>query len=412
MSQDIADTCWAVGARHRALMVKDGVAVDALLAGLVARVAEGQRVNVTAECAALGVSRQTFYKYLARYRVEGVPGLFVRSRRPVRTRPMVAPAVEDGIVLGRKRLFEAGLDIGAVSVRWWLLDHPEQWWDGAGSPAVPSRATVHRVLVRRGLITPMPSRRPRRVHRSFARKLANELWQMDGYEVRLADRSTVVVIEILDDHSRLNLACHAAASETGDAAWRAFTTAAASYGLPAQLLTDNGTGFSGRRRGWTSMLEAAIAQLGVAAITCTVRHPQTCGKVERSHATARRWLARQPQPRSLQDLQTLLDTYRHVYNNRRHQALNGLTPTQAWAIAEHSGPAGEPLPAPLRVTHPTVSTSGCIRVDGTEIGLGRRHAHGTTSVFRTGDEATIFINGRYTRTLTIDRNRRYQPLDA
>jgi len=394
-------------------MVKDGVAVDALLAGLVARVAEGQRVNVVAECAAIGVSRQTFYKYLARYQREGVPGLFVRSRRPVRTRPTVTAEVEDGIVLARKRLFEAGLDIGATSVRWWLLDHPEQWRGGVDPPpVVPSRATVHRVLVRRGMVTPMPTRRPRRVHRSFAREHANELWQMDGFEVRLADQSTVVVLEIIDDHSRLNLACHAAPSETGDAAWQAFTIAAAGYGLPAQLLTDNGTGFSGRRRGWTSLLEAALAELGVAAITCTVRHPQTCGKVERSHATARRWLARHPQPTSLPQLQTLLDTYRDIYNSRRHQALDGLSPIHAWTIATHSGPAGETLPTPLHVTRHTVTTSGCIGVDGTEIGLGRRHAHGSAIAFRTGDDATIFINGRYTRALTIDRTRRYQPLST
>jgi transposase InsO family protein len=390
-------------------MVKDGVAVDAQLAGLVARVAEGQRVNVRAECAGLGVSRETFYKYLRRYRAEGVPGLFVRSRRPVHTRATVAAVVEDAIVLARKRLDEDGLDIGATSVRWWLIDHPGLWWVGAADPPVPSRATIHRVLVRRGLVTATPRRRPRRCHRSYARANANELWQMDGYEFRLTDGTKVIVIEVIDDHSRLNLACHAAASENSGDAWIAFTTAAARYGLPAQLLTDNGTAFSGRRRGWTSPLEAAVAELGVATITSAVRHPQTCGKVERSHATARRWLAHQPAPANLTELQILLETYREIYNQRRHQALDGLTPIQAWTIAPRSGPAGEPLPAPLDVTTHTVSTSGCIGVNGTEIGLGRRHAHGTATVFRTGDEATIFINGRYTRTLTIDRTRHYQP---
>lgn len=317
-------------------MVKDGVAVQAQRAGLVARVAEGQRVNVTAECAALGVSRETFYKYLRRCRAEGVTGLFVRSRRPIRTRPMVAASVEDAIALARKRLDEAGLDIGATSVRW------------------------------------------------------------------------AVVIEVIDDHSRLNLACLAATSENGGDTWAAFTAAASRYGLPAQLLPDNGTAFSGRRRGWTSALEAAATQLGVATLTCTVRHPQTCGKVERSHGTARRWLARQPIPDSIEDLQALLETYRQVYINRRHQALDGLTPLQAWTLAPRSGPAGEPLPAPLDVTFHTVSTSGCIGVDGTEIGLGRRHAPGHAVAFRTGDDVTIFINGQYSRALTIDRTRRYQ----
>lgn len=391
-------------------MVKDGVAVQAQLAGLIARVAEGQRVNVTAECAAVGVSRETFYKYLRRFQAEGVAGLFVRSRRPARTRPMVAASVEDAIVRARKCLDDEGLDIGATSVRWWLLDHPQEWCDGDGAtPPAPSRATIHRVLVRRGLVTPMPRRRPRRMHRSYARTHANELWQMDGYEVRLADGARVVVIEVIDDHSRLNLACRAATSENGVDAWAAFTTAASRYGLPAQLLTDNGTAFSGRRRGWTSALEAAAGQLGVATLTCAVRHPQTCGKVERSHGTARRWLSRQPVPDSLEDLQVLLEAYREIYNHRRHQSLDGLTPLQAWTLAPRSGPAGEPLPAPLDVTFHTVSTSGCIGIDGAEIGLGRRHAHGAAAAFRTGDDVTVFINGQYSRTLTIDRTRRYQP---
>jgi transposase InsO family protein len=392
-------------------MVKDGVAVDAQLAGLIARVAEGQRVNVSAECARIGVSRETFYKFLRRFEREGVPGLFMRSRRPLRTRPTVSPALEDAIVLARKRLDDAGLDIGATSVRWWLLDYPDEWCEVGVEPrSVPSRATIHRVLVRRGMVTPAPRRRPRRCRRSFTRPNANELWQMDGYEVRLADGRRVVVIEMIDDHSRLNLASHVASRENGPAAWAAFTAAAARYGLPAQLLTDNGTAFSGRRRGWTSLLEAAIAELGVAAITSTPGHPQTCGKVERGHATARRWLARQPAPTSLKQLQELLENYRAVYNHRRHQALDGLTPTQAWEIAPRSGPAGEPLTAPLHVTTSQVSASGCIGVDGTEIGLGRRHAHHHAEVFRTGDDVTIFIDSRHIRTLTIDRTRRYQPL--
>ena len=40
-------------------------------AALVARVASGERVNVSAECAALAVSTKTFYEYLGRFGVEG-----------------------------------------------------------------------------------------------------------------------------------------------------------------------------------------------------------------------------------------------------------------------------------------------------------------------------------------------------
>ena len=60
--------------------------MDPDIASAVARVAYGDPVNVTELCRSLGISRKTFYKYLARYRAEGVEGFFPRSRRP-RTSP-------------------------------------------------------------------------------------------------------------------------------------------------------------------------------------------------------------------------------------------------------------------------------------------------------------------------------------
>jgi hypothetical protein len=232
---------------------------------------------------------------------------------------------------------------------------------------------------------------------------------MDGYDYKLADGTIAVVIEVIDDHSRVMLDCHAAVSENAADAWAAFTTAAGRYGLPMQLLTDNGTAFNGSRRGWTSRLEAGCADLGVHTIASSVNHPQTCGKSERGHGTGRRWLARQPTATSVTALQELLDHYREIYNNRRHQSLDGLTPNQAWAVAPVSGPAGDPLPHPLHVTTAPVSLAGCIRVDSTEIGVGRRYAHETATAFRTGDDVTIFIDGHLAHELTIDRTRHYQP---
>ena len=68
------------------------------LAGLVARVAGGERVDVTAECVRLGVSRKTFYKYLKRFAAEGVDGFYPRTRRPLTSPRRVSAAVEDAIV--------------------------------------------------------------------------------------------------------------------------------------------------------------------------------------------------------------------------------------------------------------------------------------------------------------------------
>ena len=64
-------------------MARDGVPVGPELAALVARVHDGARVQVRAECAQLGVSTKTLYKYLARFAEEGVEGFYPRSRRPL-----------------------------------------------------------------------------------------------------------------------------------------------------------------------------------------------------------------------------------------------------------------------------------------------------------------------------------------
>lgn len=382
--------------------------METRFAALVARFVDGEAMNVSAQCAELGVTTQTFYKYVRRFRDEGVSGFFPRSRRPLWSPTAVSAEVEDAVVLARKVLDDDGFDIGATSIGWWLIDHRDRW-DSSGQVTVPSRATINRVLDHRALLEKYPQRRPRRSYRRFTRSSRNELWQMDGYEHFLADGTKVVAIEIFDDHSRVCLAAHAAASENGDAAWAAFTAAVDRYGLPRQLLTDNGSAFNLSRRGITTRLEAAVAELGVQAIAASVRHPQTCGKVERGHGTGRRWLRRQHTAPDLPAFGEQLQRYRGLYNDRRHQALGGLTPNQAWAIAPVSGPYGSPLAGRLSVTRALINQSGCIQVGGAEISVGRANRDKTATIFRNLNHIAIFIDGVFHRELTIDRTRRYQP---
>lgn len=386
-------------------MARDGVAVEPEVANAVARVAYGDPINVSEFCDEHEVSRKTFYKYLKRYRGEGVEGFFPRSRRPHRSPAQVSAAVEDAIVAARKALDDEGWDCGAISIRYRLLREGQL-------AVVPARATIHRVLVRRGMVPAQPKKKPRRAGRRFTRPRANDLWQMDGFDTLLADDSEAVVIQLLDDCTRLDLACLAAPGETAEAAWQAFLIAAERYGLPRQLLTDNARAFSGQRLGFDSSLTVNLRKLGVEPITSSVRHPQTCGKDERGHQTLQKWLDRQPRPATLQALQNLLDTYHDRYNQERpHQALEGLTPQQRWDIAERSGPDGTPLPQPLHVTRPTISDTGTIGVNNAIIGLGRIHAGKNTTVFRTGHQLTIFIGNRLAGAHTIDTTRKYQKLD-
>jgi AcrR family transcriptional regulator len=383
-------------------MTRDGVAVDPRVAAAVFDKAGGRQVNVTQVCRAAGISTKTFYKYVARFEVMGLEGFFPLSRRPHRS-PHQTPAwMEDQIVAARKAQADEGWDIGAISVRYRLLKTFDE-------SVVPSRATIHRILHKRGQIVPQPKKAPRSACTRFVRSKANELWQMDGFETPLADGTKAVVLQILDDHSRLDLADHAAVSENAHDAWIAVTTAAHRYGFPAEFLTDNATAFNASRRGITNQLETNLRAIGVRPFPSSVRRPQTCGKNERSHATAQQWLASRPAPSTLAELQQLLDHYRDGYNQRRHQGLSGLTPQQAFDLAEKAGPAHQALPAVPIVTNPTVSPRGAIGVDGTEIGLGRRYRGNTVTVFRTGNNIAVFNHNQLIRTLTLDRTHRYQP---
>src|SRR5205085_11085273 len=122
-------------------MAQRVVSVDVRLAIAVSRKVSGERVNVTALAAELGVSRQTFYELERRARDGGLAAAIEpRSRRPLRSPAQIEPALEDLIVLPRKELAEQGWDSGADSILYRLPARMAADPALAGHKA-PSRAT-------------------------------------------------------------------------------------------------------------------------------------------------------------------------------------------------------------------------------------------------------------------------------
>jgi transposase InsO family protein len=374
--------------------------MDPEFVAAVAQVAAGEKRNISRFCREHGVSRGVFHKYVARLRAEGADGFTRRSTAP-RRRPAALGATAVEVVLrARKELADEGRDNGPVSIRWRLED--------AGFLPLPSQSSIYRILREHGQIIPQPRKKPRQ-RRRFEYADPNGCWQIDGMEHYLGDGTKVCILQILDDHSRLDVGSYAAASENGTDTWAALQQAFAGHGLPVTVLSDNGLAFSGKHRGRMVELERHLAERAVTTIASSVYHPQTCGKNERAHQTLQKWLAARPPADNLTDLQHLLDQYRTIYNNRRHQSLNGQTPQQRYDARDKATP-DTTTRRPSGTTTRPVSATGVIAFTGCSIILGRTWAHHTATVYWQGNRVTIMIGDTLTRQLTLDRSVRYQRL--
>jgi transposase InsO family protein len=364
------------------------------------------RVNVSAFCAEYDISRKTYYVLRGRYLKEGLEGLVPRSRKPLGSPSSTPESMVELIVAKRVALTLEGLDAGAQSIRWSL----EQ--DGHGAGSLPCVRTIHRVLVREDLVVPAPAKRPRSSYRRFASPWANGCWQLDGHEVRLAGGIVAVVLRVQDDHSRKIMATRAARSENTADAWACVQSAIKRHGAPAMFLSDNGPAFSQRRgKGIMSEFEARLRGAGILPVTSSVGRPQTCGKKEREWQTLDRWLAAREPAKDLAALQVQLDAYDLIFNDqRRHQALGGLTPSQAYDRAEKAHPADRPLAAPAELRRVQVWANGAVSLGHSQtISIGREWAHTPIDVLREDPTCALFHQGQLLEIFQINPDLKHQP---
>lgn len=373
----------------------------------------GEPMNVSRVCRECGITRKTFYKWVERCReAGGVSGLEERSRRPHTFPAAVSAEVEDAVVAWRKDLADTGLDHGATTIQWHLGR------DRRFTGRVPSVATVHRILVRRGFVVPQPAKRPKSSWRRFEAPAPNEWWQIDATDWVIAGGVLAKVFNIIDDHSRVACRSRAVTEATSAEAWTTFCQAAQQWGLPAGMLSDNGLCFSGKLRGFEVLFEANLRDAGIRPFTGRPYHPQTTGKVERFQQTLKRWLRhydrRHGLAANLAALQDRLDEFCRYYNEQRpHQGIGRVTPLSRWQASPAATPTPEPLPHPTRRTDPirtTIATDGCVRLQGLIIGVGVEWAGSdVTLLIDSGRYATIFAGDQLVRHLKLDPERLYQP---
>ena len=131
------------------------------------------------------------------------------------------------------------------------------------------------------------------------------------------------ILNILHDHSRVNIAAKARRITLGPQVVDTFSTAFGRWGVPASVLTDNGAVFTAQQRGEGRVaLEVQLGLRGIRLHHSRPYHPQTCGKVERFHQTQKKWLRAQPRAATLVGLQHQLNRFQTYYNTvRPHRAL-------------------------------------------------------------------------------------------
>ena len=155
---------------------------------ITAVVVEGRPVAQVA--AAYGVSRQWISKLLARYRSEGEAAFEPRSRRP-HSHPTAIPVATVALIIRlRHQLTRQGLDVGAHTIAWHLVEQHR---------LTVSEATIWRILKRAGLIIPEPKKKPKTAYICFAAEQPNQMWQVDFTHYRLTrpDRTPGADAEIL-----------------------------------------------------------------------------------------------------------------------------------------------------------------------------------------------------------------------
>ena len=252
-----------------------------------------------------GVSRQSVHTWVNRYRVGGLEGLADRSHRPNRCPHQLAVAVEARVCELRRQ--HPG----------WGPQRLRDELARRGIEPLPSRAAVYRLLVRNRLITP-DSRRRRRAWRRWERERPMQLWQLDLVELPLGDGTEIKVLTGVDDHSRYCVSAQAMVQATGRATCRGLVAALRRYGVPEEVLTDNGKQFTGRfgqPRPAEVLFERILRENGITHRLTRVRAPTTTGKVERFHQTLRKeLLASLPPLPSLEVAQQVLDAWVQDYN--------------------------------------------------------------------------------------------------
>jgi transposase InsO family protein len=195
-------------------------------------------------------------------------------------------------------------------------------------PALPASASaVAHVLHAAGYELEEVATRPHPDHpRRFERARPNQLWQTDLFTFILKRQNRrVYLVAFMDDHSRFIVGYGLHASQSSALVLEVLRAALTNYGVPEEILTDNGSQYVTWRG--KSAFAKELDKRGIRQVVAAPRRPQTLGKIERFWGTLWRECLESAVFVDLGDAQQRIGLFIDYHNfQRAHQGIDGLVP--------------------------------------------------------------------------------------
>jgi transposase InsO family protein len=333
------------------------------------------KFKITTLCQKYGIARKTAYKWIRRYKHEGVEGLIDRSKAP-NSRPNITEDEKINLILQIREKYPAW---GGRKLRQVLINQ--------GHQDVPSESTFNRILNRQGKIDLRESEKRQRFIR-FEKSAPNELWQMDFKGYFRINGNRCHPLTVLDDHSRFCLVLRAYESESTENVKFALEEAFREYGLPDRMTMDNGSPWKGHT---LSRLTIWLMRQGIIVSHSRPYHPQTQGKDERFHRSLKEEILKFRTFRTFEEAQICFDEWKYVYNHiRPHDGINLLCPANRYQKSKR--PYKEKLEKIEYVSTDIVrkvSACGCIEWKGCKYFVGE-HFFGEYVAIRPTYEENVY----------------------
>jgi transposase InsO family protein len=279
---------------------------------------EGYSVALISE--EFGISHHSIRRWVRAYRRGGVDGLTPKPRPG--GKPCVKPEIQEHVIAVKKAHPEYGARrITDVLKRFFLIP--------------TSQTTVHKTLSEKGMVNKVkrkPVRNPPKP-RFFERARPNQMWQSDIMTFRLAGRNAYL-IGFMDDYSRYITSLGLYRSQTAAHVLETYRRGIAEYGVPKEMLTDNGrqyTNWRGKTR-----FEKEMKKDRVKHIRSRPHHPMTLGKIERFWKSILGEFLQRAQFDSFEQAVERTAFWVKYYNYKRpHQGIGSLCPADRFFEIAH-----------------------------------------------------------------------------